>query len=391
MDVTFPNKAYRAAVEAAADALPRRFGVIPALTLMRIEAHPDGRVTFEGTSIEFGVRAETKGEVRSAGSICLPGIQLADIAAECDPNGHTVLRTEGTSCVIEAGRSRYRLDGVVATEYLGNPDPGTNGVSMPGEVLRTMAARVAWLASKEETHGSLCGVLMETTQAGIRLVASNTRQLAMSETAVAGFEPNLRRVVPPQLLAKAEQLLKGRGPIEVSIGGSTVGLRTADITLTARTLGADYPLYQEVLPRNPSVTVGLPTAEILRSVRCMVPVARSHPFKAMLIGTGDGHLRLWTKAPDVGTARDRVDAVVSGAAHKVAVHAELLADVLATVAADDVRIRFHGPNRGILIDGRGTDAVRSLWMVMPVSQEAIDTSEPAEDEPETAAPVAAAA
>lgn len=391
MDFTLSTKEHRAAVDAAADALPRRTGILPALTLVRIDAHADGRITFQGTDLEFAVKAEVRGEVRTPGSLCLPGNQLADIARQSDPDGQTRIHADGTVGLIEAGRSRFRLAAAPAADYVGGPDPaGEAPVTVSGDILRAMAGRVAWAVSNEESRGSLCGVLLETTATSLRMVATNGKQLALSEAPLAGLTPGIRRVVPPQLLATAERLLKGRGPVEVSLGESTVGLRVVGLALSARTLAGSYVDYGKVLPKQPTTYVQLPTAAFLQAVRRMATVARSHDYKAIIARAEGRALRLWTRTPDVGTAHDVVEAAILEAPATVAFNAGMMEDVLASVAAEEVRVRIHGSKGGILIDGRGDDPIRSLWLVMPVSLDSLDCSEP-EEAREPAEPLAAAA
>jgi DNA polymerase III subunit beta len=392
MDFTLSTKEHRAAVDAAADALPRRTGILPALTLVRIDARADGRITFQGTDLEFAIEAEVRGEVRTPGSLCLPGNQLADIARESDPGGQTRIHADGTTGLIETGRSRFRLAAAPAADYVGGPDPaGEAPVTVSGDVLRAMAGRVAWVASKEESRGSLCGVLLETTATSLRMVATNGKQLALSEAPLAGLTPGIRRVVPPQLLATAERLLKGRGPVEVSLGESTVGLRVAGLALSARTLAGSYVDYGKVLPKQPTTYVQLPTASFLQAVRRMATVARAHDYKAIIARAEGRALRLWTRTPDVGTAHDVVEAAILESPATVAFNAGMMEDVLASVAAEEVRVRIHGSKGGILIDGRGDDPVRSLWLVMPVSLDSLDCTEPEEAREPAAEPLAAAA
>jgi len=392
MDFTLSTKEHRAAVDAAADALPRRTGILPALTLVRIDAHAGGRITFQGTDLEFAIEAEVRGEVRTPGSLCLPGNQLADIARESDPDGQTRIHADAASGLIEAGRSRFRLAAAPAADYVGGPDPaGEAPVTVSGDVLRAMAGRVAWVASKEESRGSLCGVLLETTATSLRMVATNGKQLALSEAPLAGLTPGIRRVVPPQLLATAERLLKGRGPVEVSLGESTVGLRVTGLALSARTLAGSYPDYGKVLPKQPTTYVQLPTATFLQAVRRMATVARAHDYKAIIARAEGRTLRLWTRTPDVGTAHDVVEAAILESPATVAFNAGMMEDVLASVTAEEVRVRIHGSKGGILIDGRGDDPIRSLWLVMPVSLDSLDCTEPEESCEPAAEPLAAAA
>lgn len=392
MDCTLPTKEHRAAVEAAAEALPRRTGILPALTFVRVDAHADGRITYRATDLELAIEAEARGEVRTPGSLCLSGNQLADIARQSDPDGQTRIHADGAAALVEAGRSRFRLAAAPGTDYLGGPDPaGPAPVTVSGDILRAMAGRVAGVASREESHGSLCGVLLETTATALRMVATNGKQLALSEAPLAGLAPGIQRVVPPQFLATAERLLKGRGPVELSLGESTVGLRVAGLALTARTLSGTYPNYAQVLPRKAATVVQLPTATLLQSVRRMATVARAHDYKAILLRAEGRGLRMWTRTPDVGTAHEGVDATILDGPTLVAFNAGIMETVLGSVAAEEVRLRIHGPKDGILVDGRGDDPIRSLWMVMPVSLDSLDVTEPEMARERAAEPLAAAA
>ncbi len=393
MDVTLSTKEHRAAAEAAADALTRRTGILPALTYVRVDAYADGRITYHGTDMEFAVEAEARGEVRTPGSLCLAGHQLADIARQSDPDSQTRIHMDGGTALVEAGRSRFRMTAAPGSDYVGSPDPADAApVAIPGEVLRTMAARVAWAVSKEESRGLLCGVLLETTESRFRIVATNGRQVAVSEAPLAGLAPGIKRVVPPQLLAAAERLLKGRGPVEVSLGATTVVLRVAGLALSARTLSGTYPDYAKVLPRNAATVVQLPTVTLLQAVRRMATVARGHEYKAVVVRAEGRGLRMWTRTPDVGTAHDVVEATVLDGPALVAFNAAMMDDVLGCVSAEEVRLRIHGSKGGILIDGRGDDPIRSLWLVMPVSLDSLDCTEPEEvHERPAAEPLAAAA
>lgn len=403
MDFTIPTKEHLAAVEAASGALPKRSGILPALTLVHIEAEEGGRITYRGTDLEFSIQAETHGAVASAGGFCLPGKQLAAIAGESDKNGSTRIFLDGTQGVIEAGYepvqglprrkpATFRLSAAPSTDYVGGPHPATEApVTISGDLLRAMASRVAWVASREESKGTLCGVLIETTPTALRLVATNGHQLALSEAALPGLTPGIQRVVPPQLLATAERLFKGRGPVEVSLGENSVGLRVAGLALTATTLAGAYPKYANVLPKNPTTILQLPTATLLQIVRRMATVAETHQYKAIIARAEGRSLRVWTRTPDVGTAHDEVEAAILNDPVTTAFNAAMMADVLSAVSAEEVRVRFHGPRGGILIDGRGDDPIRSLWLVMPVSMDSLDCTEPERAEAAEPEPMRAAA
>jgi DNA polymerase-3 subunit beta len=395
MDFTIDTREHRAAIDTAADALPRREGILPALTLVQIEARDDGVVTYRGTDLDFSIEVEIKGEVTVPGSMCLPGRQLAEIARASDPASRTRLHLAEAAGAIDAGNSRFRLAAAAADDYVGGPASlprGTNEATVPSDVLGAMAARVAWLTAKEEGRGILCGVLLETTASSLRMVATNGRQVGICEAPVAGLPDGVRCTVPPQLLAAAERHFKGRGPVTVLFGDTTVSFRVAGLTLTGRTLAGEYPDYARILPRAPGAVFQVPTATLAQAVRRTATLARTQPNKAIILRAENRSLRLWTNSPDVGSAHDQVEATILGDPVTLAFNAAMMADVLDVVSAEEVRIRLHGPRSGILLDGRGDDPIRSLWLVMPVSLESLDCTEPvAVAEIAEPAPLAAAA
>jgi DNA polymerase-3 subunit beta len=387
MDFTISTKEHRAAVEAASDPIPRRSGILPALTLVRIEAHGDGRITYHGTDLEFSVEVEVRGTVAAPGSICLPGHKLAEIAVGSERDGKTRIRVDDTTGVIEAGAGPadapwrptvYRLAALSVDDYVGGPNVATGTpITVSADDLGKMAARVTRMAAEDEQRGPLCGVLIETTDQVLRLVATNGHQLALSELPVPGLVAGMQRVVPRQLLSAAVRLLKGRGPVEITLGENSVGLRVAGLTLNATILAGRYPDYTRILPKGPTTVVQLPTQSYLRTLRRMAAVASAHEFKAVFTRTESTSLRLWTRAPDVGTAQDEVEATVLNEHIRVAYNTMMMADVVSSVTAETVRLRLHGPRGGILVDGRGNDdPIRSLWLVMPLAQEKLDCTEP---------------
>lgn len=140
-------------------------------------------------------------------------------------------------------------------------------------------------------------------------------------------------MVPPQLLATAERLLKGRGPVVVSLAETSVGLRVAGLALTATTLAGEYPKYARVLPKYPTTVLQLPTAVLLQAVRRIATVADGHEYKAIIARAAGRRLRLWARTPAVGTAKDEVEAAILNDPVIIAFNAELMLDVLSTVAA----------------------------------------------------------
>lgn len=400
MDFTLPTKDHRAAIDAAAEALPAKVGALPSLAFVRIEARADGTITYSGTDLDFGIGVEVVGTVTRPGAVCLPGAKLAEIAKNSDPESTTRINASAEIATIEAGTSRFRLHGGAADLYAGGPQASWDApLLMPIEILAEMADHVAWAASTDPARPVLNGVLIETNKGNVRMVATDGKQLALSEVSLTGATGEHARISPPRLLEAAAKLLKGHGPVEIALTDRTIAFRAAGITLAAHTLEGPYANYKAVLPKSATRTAHVPTSALRRAVLRVGTIAKGIKHKPIAADIGDGKIRLWTESPDLGLGSDHLVAQTTGDPIRIAFNADVVDRVLQHVPTEETRLRLSEADKAILVDGRGGKSpVRSLWIAMPVRLELLpwaggnalvtedNASAPANTTPEPAVP-----
>ena len=172
----------------------------------------DDSLTLVAFDTEVGIRYEMRGMmVKRAGSAILPISQLTQILRETTDDEISLDGTaEGT--VAKIGTSRFELPTRPVDEFPDIPEFDDDGRyhEITGGILRTMIQRTAFAADKKDTASrfALKGVLWEAEGKMARLVATDTKRLALCEGVATVYGPADKVKITPVVPLKAIQLLE---------------------------------------------------------------------------------------------------------------------------------------------------------------------------------------
>jgi DNA polymerase-3 subunit beta len=230
---------------------------------------------------EVGIRYELRGIlVKRAGAAILPINQLTQILRESS-DSELELDSGEENTRVKIGTSRYSLPIRPVDEFPDIPtfDDGGHYHEITAGVLRMMIKRTAFAADKKDSGGrfALKGVLWEADGQVARLVATDTKRLAMCEGPAAIYgapektSVKVTPLVPPKAMALLERNLVDDGELV------RVGLRTNDAMFqTDRAMiyttlvQGRYPPYRDILSqtrKNATTNLTLPVDGFLSRVR----------------------------------------------------------------------------------------------------------------------------
>src|SRR5580698_6584406 len=180
------------------------------LSNVKAVAQEDG-LTLVAFDTEVGMRYEMRGVlVKRAGAAILPINQLTQILREStDEEIELDSNEEGTK--VKIGTSRFSLHTRPVDEFPDIPafDDGGRYHEITAGILRTMIRRTAFAADKKGSGGRFAfnGVLWEADGKIARLVASDTKRLAVCEGPAAVYGPAETTKITPLVPPKAMSLL----------------------------------------------------------------------------------------------------------------------------------------------------------------------------------------
>lgn len=302
MKLTAQRAAFLKAVQAAGAAVAGR-STRPVLAQLLVEAVGADALAVTGTDTEAAVRYEVRGvRVDRPGAAMLPPDKLAAILRESASEDVTLTATDGETRVVLSD-ARYTLEGADPAEFPGvAEDGGDHTLDIEYGVLADLIGKTSFAAEKKEsTRWAITGLLWEPRKDGVRIVATDTKRLAVADGPAAlaeGVEPGASYLLPAAAVGHLSRAgLPAGEAVRVTLRANEARFRAGPMTLTTKLVEGQFPPYSQILPKSHAARAEFAAGPFLRAVRAAAVTAsadsrrvdcRFGDGKAVLSATGGG-------------------------------------------------------------------------------------------------------
>ncbi len=315
----------------------------------------NGQLKLTATNTEISISTWIGAQIEGDGSVTIPARMLNDFVNSL-PGQQVQLdfQTEPVGVIITCDKFKATINGIAAEEF--PPIPTVEGgasVTIPAEAFRGALERVVFAAATDDSRPVLTGVKIELSGDSFTLAAADGFRLAV-ETGKLGsaIEGEVGVIVPAKTLAEVEKLLgDGSKSVELSVdsNGRSAKFRLDTSEVVTALVQGTFPDYAKLIPTNwgTKATIGL--ANMVQATRAASIFARDGSGIIRVIvspGEGDvpGSVKVISRAEEVGSNENELDASVEGEESKVAFNSKFLMDVLNVLSGDDVDIETTTPS-----------------------------------------------
>ncbi|OWK45396.1 DNA polymerase III subunit beta [Fimbriiglobus ruber] len=269
----------------------------------------DDALTLMATDLEVGIRYELRGaRVGRAGAAILPPVRLASILKETTDAEITIDAGEETT-LIRLSTGRFELPNGSPDEFPDIPsfDNSGNYHEITAGVLRTMIKRTAFAADKKEsTRFAVTGVLWEAEEGKARLVATDTKRLALCEGKAdvhGAVDPKGQsHLVPLKTVQLLERNLTDDGEIvRIVLKPNEAMFQTERALIHTRLVEGRFPPYRNIIPKKLDVKLPVAVADLLARVR-QAAIMVDEETKRVDFHFEPGKVTLTARGQDVGSS-----------------------------------------------------------------------------------------
>lgn len=313
-----------------------------------------------GTDLEMTVRTQIDVEVIEEGTAVIPG-KLLEQAVRRMPPGTVTIGTGDGDVEIEGKGPRFTLRQLSLDDYPSVDEPSIGGTEVDGEALATAAAQVTVAASSDAARPILTGVLFESRDDGIRMVATDSYRLAVKDLPGMGIEGT--GLIPARGLRELPRTI-GSSKVRVDLAGREGVFASDRGSLKLRMIEGTFPKYQSLLPDAYPNSVEVAKDALLDALGRVSLVAEDHiPVRLNLTAGG---VEITVSRQDVGGESEHLPGDYTGAEESVqiAFNPRYLADGVNAVAGDTVRIQVVDGLKPSVIGSPEDDGF--LYLLMPV-------------------------
>ena len=346
---------------------------MPILANVLMEAQgkgANGTLRLAATDLEVGIQGIHKADVSKAGGLTVSAKKLYEIVRELPDEPIELEATRNSFLGIRCARVNFTLAGTAAEEYPTLPSfAPEKTVPVQAAVLSSMIERTMYAASVDETRYNLNGVHLEVLpdSGKIRMVATDGHRLARVDRTLATDTSALASgvIIPRKGLAELKRLVDedDSDEVELAFEGNSGLARKGDVTLVMRLIEGEFPNYSQVVPKQISRRVTIPTDDLGHALR-RVALLSSERSRAVKFELGDHKLSISSSNPDLGEACEELDIDYDGEPLSIGFNARYLLDVIGALHAKEVILGFQddlSPAEIIPTDDEDTLAV-----VMPM-------------------------
>jgi DNA polymerase III subunit beta len=362
MKITAPREDILGPLQSVIGVVERR-QTMPVLANVLLSAR-DSRLSITGTDLEVELVASHEVSVQQTGELTVPGRKLLDIFRALPERSSVSLATEGERVTLRAGRSRFTLSSLPASEFPVVEEIGAQQhLTLPQGALRQLIDKTHFSMAQQDVRYYLNGMLLETDAEVLRAVATDGHRLALCETKLESAAKPSQVIVPRKGVLELQRLLGSEGTLELAIGTNHVRAKIGDIRFTSKLIDGRFPEYGRVVPLHTTKKVE-GDRELLRQSFQRTAILSNEKYRGIRLSVRPGLLTIQAHNPEQEEAEDQVEVKYEGEELEIGFNVTYLLDALSALEGERVEIGLTDPNSSCLV--QAPDAANAKYVVMPM-------------------------
>ena len=354
---------------------------MPVLGNVLIEVDGPDSLRLAATDLNLAVSGRIPAEVQKGGSIAVGARDLFE-RVKMMPEGQLTITTgEGSSATIRASSSarRYTLHGMPGDEFPAIPEPDASAQALPIgiDALALLIARTHFSISTDDTRLHLNSALLEWEGNRVRMVTTDGHRLSKMEIGLSGKSATATMLIPLKGIQELRRLAdearsepkgenaEGGGELSLLASGANAFFRLPGLQLSVKLVDAQFPPYQQVIPKTTERTVVAPRLSFADALRA-VSIAASDRTGGVKLSLTRNTMRFASESPDSGEGFDEVAVEYEGGEVTIGFNARYFLDVLGAIDDEKVEIGIGGELDPVVLRPQGSTDYLSVVMPMRI-------------------------
>ncbi|PIV32062.1 MAG: DNA polymerase III subunit beta [Lysobacterales bacterium CG02_land_8_20_14_3_00_62_12] len=326
----------------------------------------DGSVGLTGSDLEVEMFARCAADGTEAGEITLPARKLFDIVRALPDGSLIEVSQSGERVTLRAGRSRFTLSTLPASEFPTVDDiEVVERVTLAEATLKELIDRTGFAMAHQDVRYYLNGLLFDLREGVLRCVATDGHRLALCETPIElSVKARKQIIIPRKGVLELQRLLDvGEGTVEVEFGKGHVRVRRNDFVFTSKLIDGRFPDYEAVIPIGADKSVVL-SRDVFKAALARASILSNEKYRGVKLEVSPNRLQIVAHNPEQEEATEEVEADTVIEELSVGFNVNYLMEALAALRGLQVMLLLRDGNSSCLI--RDAENDRARHVVMPL-------------------------
>ncbi len=325
----------------------------------------ENRLKITGSDMEVEMVGHASAEVAQTGAITVPARKLVDICKALPESSKINVQLNGEKLALHAGRSRFTLATLPATEFPSSETSAeTEQFSVSEERLRWLIEKSSVAMANQDVRHYLNGLYFEFKEGQLRAVATDGHRLALAEID-APVQGEVRSLILPRkgVVELSRMLSTDDEDVSLSVGRNYLRVQRKNLIMTSKLIDGRFPDYEAVIPMTQDKGMTLNRQDFIHSLQ-RAAILANEKYRGVRLESGDGSMRIIAHNPQQEEATEEIEAQHNYDNLVVGFNVNYLLDALQSIDGEQVRLALKGADSSCLVTGVDTEQVRQV--VMPL-------------------------
>ena len=338
---------------------------LPVLANFMLSAR-NGQLTVTGTDMEVELISTIPADVSMDGDITVPARKLVDIIRALPDGAAITFSVTGDQATLSAGRSRFKLSTLPASEF-----PATDQVEALENImvsepdLKNMMDKTSFAMANQDVRYYLNGLLFDFSGKQLRAVATDGHRLAVCDLdGVVEIGDERQLIVPRKGVLELSRMLSADGgEVTLAIGRNHIRLVKDDMTFTSKLIDGRFPDYQAVIPIGADKQMLVEKESFIHALQ-RVAILSNEKYKGVRLEAAGPTIKIIAHNPQHEEAVEEIEAELNFERLAVGFNVTYLLDALMAIDTEQVSLELKDANSSCLVSAPDSDDNRHV--VMPL-------------------------
>lgn len=340
---------------------------LPVLSGILLVAEQDS-LSLRSSDLQLSIQIQVPALIEEEGNTVVPGKLFSDIVKSL-PDAAINFTSEEGQASLTCDTSAFSLRTLNPQDFPGFPSVSpTQTIKLPFDMFSKMVRRVSDVVSRDESRAVLTGVLIETEGAKLRMVATDSYRLALTEleidSEVYDGEQDFQAVIAGTFLKDVANLTSASGVISIGLAENQIIVEADNTVFINRRIEGQYPNYRQLLPDDYSTRAKFPVDMLNSAIkRASILSSSTAPVKFTL--EPDVNLvQITVNSQEVGSVQESIDCPVEGEQAEIAFNTSYVQNCLSSIKDEEIYFDIQGSLKPGIFRSLGDDVY--LYLIMPV-------------------------
>jgi len=351
----------------AVSGIVERRHTLPILANVLLE-QKDGSLHVTATDLEMQITARSEMAGKDGQAITVGARKLQDLLRALPDDAQVTLDAAGSKMTVKAGRSRFNLQTLAATDYprIGVSSEQLQTLALPQKNLRALFRLVEFAMAQQDIRYYLNGMLLVVDKGTLQAVATDGHRLSWASIAVDG-EGDLKRqevILPRKTVLELGKLLTDSDdPVTLDILANQVRFRFGNVELVSKVVDGKFPDFNRVIPVGHGKHVEMDRSELLSALQ-RAAILSNEKFRGVRVVLAPDTLKIICTNSEQEEAEEELAIDYKGDPLDIGFNITYLLDALSNLSVGRVRFAFGDANSSALVTMPDRDDYK--YVVMPM-------------------------